>query len=355
MHSLMRRRLSPDAGRRGHGDREFEKNEMPVADRGHVGCVGLFYLFSLTCGRRSGRGRGLSEPGSQTRSRASAADRQSGMRRVPRRRRQQREPGESKPCGPARRLYYPAIDALPEWNSRQCGHAGHGGKADAGRNALARILFRKAKTQTLGSKRSGAGRRRTKDFPRRQCKQRIACLRLVSLPRWSRHSEAISAHGRPICRLQLGATEGVQGGGAWRRQGRQGCQRQSDGSNRFQDERARNAGGGGVRVGPALTKVHRGKRRSATSPFFFPSGFPLMAASIASLYVYPVKSCRGIALDTSPVGELGRAFDREWMVVDGDGRFVTQREVPRLALVEPSLTAAARGREAPGSGRLTRL
>ena len=77
-----------------------------------------------------------------------------------------------------------------------------------------------------------------------------------------------------------------------------------------------------------------------------------MAASIASLYVYPVKSCRGIALETSPVGERGLAFDREWMVVDGDGRFVTQREVPRLALVEPSLTAAALELEAPGTGRL---
>lgn len=74
-----------------------------------------------------------------------------------------------------------------------------------------------------------------------------------------------------------------------------------------------------------------------------------MAASIASLYVYPVKSCRGMALDASPVGERGLAFDREWMVVDGDGRFVTQREVPRLALVEPTLTAMALELKAPGS------
>jgi uncharacterized protein YcbX len=77
-----------------------------------------------------------------------------------------------------------------------------------------------------------------------------------------------------------------------------------------------------------------------------------MAPSIASLHIYPVKSCRGIALETSPVGERGLAFDREWMIVDGDGRFVTQREVPRLALVEPSLTNAALELEAPGSGRL---
>lgn len=74
-----------------------------------------------------------------------------------------------------------------------------------------------------------------------------------------------------------------------------------------------------------------------------------MAASIAALYVYPIKSCRGIALETSSVGERGLAFDREWMVVDGDGRFVTQREVPRLALVEPTLNAATLELRAPGS------
>ena len=43
----------------------------------------------------------------------------------------------------------------------------------------------------------------------------------------------------------------------------------------------------------------------------------------------------------SPVVERGLAFDREWMIVDGDGRFVTQRDLPQLALVEPSLTATA--------------
>jgi MOSC domain-containing protein len=78
-----------------------------------------------------------------------------------------------------------------------------------------------------------------------------------------------------------------------------------------------------------------------------------MPATIASLHVYPVKSCRGIALDTSPVGERGLAFDREWMIVDRAGRFVTQRDLPHLALIEPSLTGAALELEAPGAPRLT--
>jgi uncharacterized protein YcbX len=60
-------------------------------------------------------------------------------------------------------------------------------------------------------------------------------------------------------------------------------------------------------------------------------------ASIAALNVYPVKSCRGIATARARWTETGLAIDgardREWMVVDARGRFVTQRERPKLALV----------------------
>jgi uncharacterized protein YcbX len=78
-----------------------------------------------------------------------------------------------------------------------------------------------------------------------------------------------------------------------------------------------------------------------------------MTASIASLHVYPVKSCRGLTLEAARMGERGLAFDREWMIVDSDDRFVTQRELPRLALVVPSLTANALELEFPGSRRLS--
>ena len=67
----------------------------------------------------------------------------------------------------------------------------------------------------------------------------------------------------------------------------------------------------------------------------------MSAASIAGLNVYPVKSCGGIALARARVGVRGLELDtthrpvgdREWMIVDSAGRFVTQRELPRLALV----------------------
>ncbi len=60
-------------------------------------------------------------------------------------------------------------------------------------------------------------------------------------------------------------------------------------------------------------------------------------ARIAQLFIYPVKSCAGIALQEAELTETGLDLDRAWMVVDEDGEFVTQREAPRLALVRPEL------------------
>ena len=59
--------------------------------------------------------------------------------------------------------------------------------------------------------------------------------------------------------------------------------------------------------------------------------------TLAALYVYPVKSCRGIALERAQVTQAGLKHDREWMVVTPTGRFLTQRELPRLAVVVPQL------------------
>jgi uncharacterized protein YcbX len=69
---------------------------------------------------------------------------------------------------------------------------------------------------------------------------------------------------------------------------------------------------------------------------------------IASLHVHPVKSCAGIALAESLVIETGLEFDRAWMLVDAFGLFVTQRELPRLALVKPTLKQHEMVLRAPG-------
>lgn len=56
-------------------------------------------------------------------------------------------------------------------------------------------------------------------------------------------------------------------------------------------------------------------------------------ALLTALYVYPVKSMRGISCDEAVLTGTGLHRDRRWMVVGTDGRFVTQRNEPRLALV----------------------
>ena len=70
---------------------------------------------------------------------------------------------------------------------------------------------------------------------------------------------------------------------------------------------------------------------------------------IAALHVYPIKSCAGIALTEALLIETGIEFDRAWMVVDAATRiFVTQRELPRMALVQPTLKHTEMVLRAPG-------
>ena len=73
-----------------------------------------------------------------------------------------------------------------------------------------------------------------------------------------------------------------------------------------------------------------------------------VTVQIAALHVHPIKSCGGIAVDDALLIETGFEFDRAWMVVDAHGRFVTQREVPRMALIQPSLQTAGMTLRAPG-------
>lgn len=61
---------------------------------------------------------------------------------------------------------------------------------------------------------------------------------------------------------------------------------------------------------------------------------------LSALYRYPVKSAQAQSLPASPVGNLGLAGDRRWLVVEAEnGRFLTQRAWPRLGLVRASYLA----------------
>ena len=62
-----------------------------------------------------------------------------------------------------------------------------------------------------------------------------------------------------------------------------------------------------------------------------------MRATVAGLFVYPVKGCAGTALAGARVEERGLEHDRRWMVVTPAGRFLTQRELPALARVRPTV------------------
>ena len=72
------------------------------------------------------------------------------------------------------------------------------------------------------------------------------------------------------------------------------------------------------------------------------------ACTIAALYIYPIKSCAGLRLSECLLTETGLDLDRAWMVVDEKGNFVTQRELPRMALVQPTLKTFELVLRAPG-------
>ncbi|OYT98212.1 MAG: MOSC domain-containing protein [Burkholderiales bacterium PBB1] len=69
---------------------------------------------------------------------------------------------------------------------------------------------------------------------------------------------------------------------------------------------------------------------------------------LAALYVHPIKSCGGSAPAEALLIETGLEFDRAWMVVDAQGRFVTQRQLPRMALIQTTLNSRDMLLRAPG-------
>lgn len=58
---------------------------------------------------------------------------------------------------------------------------------------------------------------------------------------------------------------------------------------------------------------------------------------LSGLFIYPVKSLRGFAVDSATLDSLGLAGDRRFLVVDNEGKFLTQRALPRMAQIETAL------------------
>ncbi len=59
--------------------------------------------------------------------------------------------------------------------------------------------------------------------------------------------------------------------------------------------------------------------------------------NLIAIYLYPVKSLGGILLMEATAEKRGLVYDRRWMLTDADGVFLSQRELPEMALLQPSI------------------
>jgi uncharacterized protein YcbX len=59
---------------------------------------------------------------------------------------------------------------------------------------------------------------------------------------------------------------------------------------------------------------------------------------LQDIYIYPIKSCAGIRVSEWQVLEKGLQYDRQWMLVDQNQQFLSQRKLPKMALLKTRLT-----------------
>lgn len=62
-----------------------------------------------------------------------------------------------------------------------------------------------------------------------------------------------------------------------------------------------------------------------------------MSIKLSEIFIYPIKSLGGISLNHSYVEKRGLQYDRRMMLVDETGKFLTQREYPKMALLRTSI------------------
>jgi uncharacterized protein len=61
--------------------------------------------------------------------------------------------------------------------------------------------------------------------------------------------------------------------------------------------------------------------------------------TLSGMYVYPIKSCAGISLQSADLSAMGLCHDRRWMLVDETGEFMSQRAHPLMALISVRFSA----------------
>ncbi len=62
-------------------------------------------------------------------------------------------------------------------------------------------------------------------------------------------------------------------------------------------------------------------------------------STVSDIYIYPVKSLGGFSVAAAEVTPTGFKHDRRWMLVDAEGKFLTQRQLPSMALLQTAITA----------------
>ena len=56
--------------------------------------------------------------------------------------------------------------------------------------------------------------------------------------------------------------------------------------------------------------------------------------NLSEINIYPVKSLAGISLQEAKIEARGLQYDRRWMITDKQGKFFTQRELPKMATIK---------------------
>ena len=74
---------------------------------------------------------------------------------------------------------------------------------------------------------------------------------------------------------------------------------------------------------------------------------------LSEINIYPVKSLAGISLKEAKIERRGFEFDRRWLLVDENNKFLTQREFPKMATVKTEITAD--GLQVSGNGSILRV
>lgn len=59
---------------------------------------------------------------------------------------------------------------------------------------------------------------------------------------------------------------------------------------------------------------------------------------VSELFIYPIKSISGISLSSAQVTDRGLQYDRRWMLIDENNRFMSQREFHQMAAIKTEIT-----------------